>query len=421
MQKVISTLLFSGKFTFLLFSCFAAINTSAQDYDCSFKEPLIKIDFGTNQEPRDANLSALKNYGKVNDPCPQDGFYSFTSYTDNCFNGNWYALPQDHTPGDVNGRMLVVNASNTPGTFFLNYITGLTPGAKYEISTWLTNICYGANGCFPIPPSISISILADGTLLSRFETGDIPAPDAPNWQRYYGIFTMPPDKSTILIKMDDVNPGGCGNDFAIDDIMLRECKIKIPPVVTPPKPEPMVIAVPEKKKNIKEIPPQKNVIKETVPVETPLKKNTPVITKAPVDKNPAIITDRVIEKQLNIPVPDPILKRANPVIKRIETEEAELLINLYDNGEIDGDTVSIYHNNQLIKDHAGLSEKPITVKIKVDKQHPHHELVMVAENLGSIPPNTSLMVVTVNNKRYEIFISSSEEKNAKIVIDLKED
>ena len=82
--------------------------------------------------------------------------------------------------------------------------------------------------------------------------------------------------------------------------------------------------------------------------------------------------------------------------------------------------VTIYHNNKLIVSKAGLSEKPITFKINVDAMHPHHELVMVAENLGSIPPNTSLMVVTANNKRYEIFISSSEQKNAKIVIDLNQ-
>jgi hypothetical protein len=45
---------------------------------------------------------------------------------------------------------------------------------------------------------------------------------------------------------------------------------------------------------------------------------------------------------------------------------------------------------------------------------------MVAENLGSIPPNTSLMIVTAGTKRYEVFISSSEQKNAKVVFDLKE-
>jgi len=83
-----------------------------------------------------------------------------------------------------------------------------------------------------------------------------------------------------------------------------------------------------------------------------------------------------------------------------------------------GDTVTIYHNNKLTVARAGLSEKPISFHIMVNAMHPHHELVMVADNLGSIPPNTSLMVVTANNKRYEIFISSSEQKNAKIILDL---
>lgn len=46
------------------------------------------------------------------------------------------------------------------------------------------------------------------------------------------------------------------------------------------------------------------------------------------------------------------------------------------------------------------------------KLQPPHELVMVANNLGSIPPNTSLMIITANDKRYEVFISSSEQKNA---------
>ena len=49
-----------------------------------------------------------------------------------------------------------------------------------------------------------------------------------------------------------------------------------------------------------------------------------------------------------------------------------------------------------------------------------YEIIMVADNLGSIPPNTSLMVVTSKLKRYEVFISSSEQKNARVVIERKE-
>src|SRR4030095_7346943 len=119
--------------------------------------------------------------------------------------------------------------------------------------------------------------------------------------------------------------------------------------------------------------------------------------------------------------PPPVISsRKNSLVKKIETEAGEIRIDLYDNGQIDGDTVSVYHNNSLLVSHAGLSQKAITLHIAINHNAPHHELVMVAENLGSIPPNTSLMVVTAGTNRYELFISSSEQNNAKVVFDLKE-
>jgi hypothetical protein len=107
-------------------------------------------------------------------------------------------------------------------------------------------------------------------------------------------------------------------------------------------------------------------------------------------------------------------------VRQIQIPAGELKIDLYDNGEIDGDTVTIYHNNELVVSKARLSQKPVTIRIMVDRDHPHHELIMVADNLGSIPPNTSLMIVTAKDKRYEVFISSTEQKNARVNIDLKE-
>jgi hypothetical protein len=120
------------------------------------------------------------------------------------------------------------------------------------------------------------------------------------------------------------------------------------------------------------------------------------------------------------PPPSVLTTRTNTLVKQIETGAGEIKIDLYDNGEIDGDTVSIYHNNTLLMSHARLSQKPLTARIAVNKDHPHHELIMVAENLGSIPPNTSLMIITAGSKRYQVFISSTETKNAKVIFDLKE-
>jgi hypothetical protein len=80
----------------------------------------------------------------------------------------------------------------------------------------------------------------------------------------------------------------------------------------------------------------------------------------------------------------------------------------------------VKYTNILVVNHARLITKFITLKIKINKNEPHHELVMVADNLGSIPPNTSLVIITANKKRYEVYISSTDKKNAKVIIDLKE-
>ena len=55
------------------------------------------------------------------------------------------------------------------------------------------------------------------------------------------------------------------------------------------------------------------------------------------------------------------------------------------------------------------------VLIHLDESSATHEVVMVAENLGDIPPNTSLMVVKAGDKRYEVRIVSDEQKNAVVI------
>jgi hypothetical protein len=169
------------------------------------------------------------------------------------------------------------------------------------------------------------------------------------------------------------------------------------------------------------LPVVKSVPKKTPVKPATIKKDTPVSkNNKPLANIPVITLPSIKEKPVITTLTRPILTRENPIVKQIETGSGEMKINLYDNGEIDGDTVSIYHNNVLIISRAGLSDKPIHFQVKVDAMHPHHELVMVANNLGSIPPNTSVMIITISNKRYEVHISSSEQKNAKVVIDLKE-
>jgi hypothetical protein len=87
-------------------------------------------------------------------------------------------------------------------------------------------------------------------------------------------------------------------------------------------------------------------------------------------------------------------------------------VKLYDNGEIDDDTISVFFDKKLIASNKRLSASPITIKLKLDDEDTDHELVMVAENLGRIPPNTSLMIVEAGDQRFDIRITSTEQKNA---------
>ena len=98
---------------FLLFHIASWQHVAAQN--CDLKPPIVKIDFGTGAKSSGINLSALQNYEQVNGVCPQDGHYSFVSFTSDCFNGHWITMDEDHTPGDSDGKMLLVNASYPPG------------------------------------------------------------------------------------------------------------------------------------------------------------------------------------------------------------------------------------------------------------------------------------------------------------------
>jgi hypothetical protein len=105
-------------------------------------------------------------------------------------------------------------------------------------------------------------------------------------------------------------------------------------------------------------------------------------------------------------------KRNKEIIKTIEVDSRSFRVDLYDNGQIDGDTISLYLNGKLMVSRQRLSTEPITLKITMTEDD--NELIMYAENLGSIPPNTALMVVTVGDKRYEVNISSSEKTNGAV-------
>ena len=87
-------------------------------------------------------------------------------------------------------------------------------------------------------------------------------------------------------------------------------------------------------------------------------------------------------------------------------------LHFYDNAEVDGDSISLFLNGKLIFEHIRLTDKAYSIKLAVTELKSSNELVMVAENEGLIPPNTSYMVATVGDKRYEARLESTEGSSA---------
>ena len=166
----------------------------------------------------------------------------------------------------------------------------------------------------------------------------------------------------------------------------------------------------------------------------------PIVKNAPVLKSPKVITTTKIKKDSltktgsfvhampekikenikkqpeNLPVFSDIHfeKRSSDVLKTIEIEGEDFKVDLYDNGVVDGDSISLFYNGVLILSHKRLSEKPITLTLDATTDKAINELTMYAENLGTYPPNTALMVVNDGDKRYEVRISSDLKKSGTI-------
>ncbi len=150
-------------------------------------------------------------------------------------------------------------------------------------------------------------------------------------------------------------------------------------------------------------PPVKTVQEPPIHQTDPKTASVDTVKKLDVKPHPVTITPKVL------------VERENELVKTIITKANEIVINIYDNGAIDNDTVSVYLDKKLVLSNKRLTDKALTLKFELNDEVDYHELVMVAENLGDIPPNTSLMVVHAGNKQYEVRITSTEQKNAVVI------
>jgi hypothetical protein len=134
-------------------------------------------------------------------------------------------------------------------------------------------------------------------------------------------------------------------------------------------------------------------------------------TAVAVTVTPRKVVNYVVEKEFTT--------RENVIAKVIEVNSDSLRIDVYDNGEIDGDMISVFYNKQLILYNQKLTHRSIHIDLTLEPGKEYNEISMFAENLGLIPPNTALMVIYDGKDKYSVPVSSSMEKNATIRIKKK--
>ena len=109
-----------------------------------------------------------------------------------------------------------------------------------------------------------------------------------------------------------------------------------------------------------------------------------------------------------------VQESAFKAVPEIIVDTGTIRLDFYDNAQVDGDSITIVIDKNVVASHQRLSTKPITIFVTIDMRNTFHELEMIAENLGSIPPNTAMLIITAGGKKYQLFLSSTQTKSAMV-------
>ena len=170
--------------------------------------------------------------------------------------------------------------------------------------------------------------------------------------------------------------------------------------------------------------------KKEIVSSRPKKVSPSIVKAAPVEKpkmvkpsQEIIMPDLKVNEKINSQnqitgAPNPIKgfeDRKRTIVKTIAITQPVFQLDFYDNGEIDGDSISVFYNNKLVLSHKRLSDKAITLKLALNPDVKENVVTMYADNLGTIPPNTALMIVTDGDKRYEVRMESDLGKSGSVI------
>ena len=154
---------------------------------------------------------------------------------------------------------------------------------------------------------------------------------------------------------------------------------------------------------------------ETRKADNAKEKSEPAIAEKSPQPEKLITT--TVEKETVVANKIDFSDRKIQTIRTVAIAGDSLVLSLFDNGTVDGDTVSVILNGNVIMPKVGLVATAINKTIHLTPEMGDSiKIILYAENLGSIPPNTGLLVVRNGGHDYEIRFSGDLKNNSAIIL-----
>jgi hypothetical protein len=103
----------------------------------------------------------------------------------------------------------------------------------------------------------------------------------------------------------------------------------------------------------------------------------------------------------------------------LDVSSVSIEIEIRDYLREDLDTVSVYLNRKEIISKLPIKRKPFYRNYRLDKVSGLNEIIVYAENLGQVPPNTCTLTVFDGTNRQRVNIFSSKQSSAVIYLNFK--
>jgi len=280
----------------------------------------------------------------------------------------------------------------------------------------------------PLPPVVSIPTIITKTDSVQITKTNTPKEQAVNNQTKQNTdiaVNKPKEKPVVTQPVNQPKPQ-TNKPVVVNqtkqntDVAVNKPKEK--PVVTQPvnQPKPQTNKPVTTAQNQNSPVTVKTEPKPVTPVLPKEKPNTDVVKIGNITNDSSNATKPMVDKNQMPVINNPIIvKRTTEIIQAYDFSEDSVVLALYDNGEIDGDTVSIFLNNELLVSKVGLTAKAFKKTIYF-KPGEMIQLTLFADNLGAIPPNTGLLLITTTNERYPVYFSSTLNKSSSVLLRRKE-